>query len=79
MSENQPCADHGLVEKDLETQEYTIIKMQLIDGERVPGKIKEIMSLNKKIFLVAANSRPETMYGQINCYIYRYNFCKKNE
>ena len=48
MSENQPCADHGLVEKDLETQENTIIKMQLIDGERVPGKIKEIMSLNKK-------------------------------
>ena len=70
MSENQPCADHDRSSGEgLGPQEYTIIKMQLIDGERVPGKIKEIMSSNKKIFLVAATLRPETMYGQTNCYI----------
>ena len=70
MSENQPCADHDRsTGEGLGPQEYTIIKMQLIDGERVPGKIKEIMNLNKKIFLVAATLRPETMYGQTNCYI----------
>lgn len=28
------------------------------------------MSENKKIFLVAGTLRPETMYGQINCYIH---------
>ena len=27
------------------------------------------MLLNKKIYLVAATLRPETMYGQTNCYI----------
>ena len=70
MSENQPCADHDRsTGEGLGPQEYTIIKMQLINGERVPGKIKEIMNLNKKIFLVAATLRPETMYGQTNCYI----------
>ena len=32
-------------------------------------KIKNIISQNKKIFLVVATLRPETMYGQTNCYI----------
>ena len=70
MSENQPCADHDRsCGEGLGPQEYTLIKMQLIDGKRVPGKIKEIMNLNKKLFLVAATLRPETMYEQTNCYI----------
>ena len=70
VSENQPCADHDRsCGEGLGPQEYTIIKMQLIDGERIPENIKKIMSLNKKVFLVAATLRPETMYGQTNCYI----------
>jgi len=70
MSEDQPCADHDRsCGEGLGPQEYTLIKMQLLDYENIPEKVKNIMSLNKKIFLVAATLRPETMYGQTNCYI----------
>ena len=55
--------------EDQAPQEYTLIKMKLLDGDKVPEKIKKILSENKTIFLVAATLRPETMYGQTNCYI----------
>ena len=70
MSEDQPCADHDRsCGEGLGPQEFVLIKMQLLDGERVPEKVKKLLSENKKIFLVAATLRPETMYGQTNCYI----------
>jgi len=50
-------------------QEYTLIKMKLLDGEKVPEKIKKLISEKKNVYLVAATLRPETMYGQTNCYI----------
>ena len=69
-SEDQPCADHDrLCGEGLGPQEYTLIKMQLLEGEKIPEKIKNLMKRNNKIFLVAATLRPETMYGQTNCYI----------
>ena len=70
MSEDQPCADHDRsCGEGLGPQEFVLIKMQFLDGERVPEKVKKLLSENKKIFLVAATLRPETMYGQTNCYI----------
>ena len=70
MSDNQPCADHDRSEGEgLGPQEYTLIKMKLLFNEKLPDKIKELMKDNKNIFLVAATLRPETMYGQTNCYI----------
>jgi leucyl-tRNA synthetase len=70
MSEDQPCADHDRsCGEGLGPQEFVLIKMQLLDGERVPEKVKKLLLENKKIFLVAATLRPETMYGQTNCYI----------
>ncbi|CAB3368878.1 Hypothetical predicted protein [Cloeon dipterum] len=46
-------------------QEYTLIKMKV--QEPYPEKLK---SLSKyPIFLVAATLRPETMYGQTNCWV----------
>ena len=69
-SEDQPCADHDrLCGEGLGPQEYTLIKMKLLDGEKIPEKVKDLMKQNNKIFLVAATLRPETMYGQTNCYI----------
>ena len=69
-SEDQPCADHDrLCGEGLGPQEYTLIKMRLLDGEKIPEKVKDLMKQNNKIFLVAATLRPETMYGQTNCYI----------
>ena len=70
MSEDQPCADHDRsCGEGLGPQEYTLIKLRLLDGEKVPAPIKKLLSQNKNIFLVAATLRPETMYGQTNCYI----------
>ena len=70
ISEDQPCADHDRSEGEgLGPQEYTLIKMKLLDGEKVPEKIKKLISEKKNVYLVAATLRPETMYGQTNCYI----------
>ena len=70
ISEDQPCADHDRsCGEGLGPQEYTLIKLRLLDGDKVPGPIKKLLSEDKKIFLVAATLRPETMYGQTNCYI----------
>ena len=70
ISEDQPCADHDRsCGEGLGPQEYTLIKMELLNDEKLPEKVKNLMSLHKKIFLVAATLRPETMYGQTNCYI----------
>jgi len=70
ISEDQPCADHDRsCGEGLGPQEYTLIKLRLLDGDKVPVPIKKLLSENKKIFLVAATLRPETMYGQTNCYI----------
>ena len=70
MSEDQACADHDRsCGEGLGPQEYTLIKMKLLNGDKVPEKIKAMLSENKNIFLVAATLRPETMYGQTNCFI----------
>ena len=70
MSEDQPCADHDRsCGEGLGPQEYTLIKLKLLDGDKVPESIKKLLSENKNIYLVAATLRPETMYGQTNCYI----------
>lgn len=65
-SDNQPCADH-----DRETgegvgpQEYTGIKMELL--QPFPKALEHIK--DKRVYLIAATLRPETMYGQTNCWI----------
>ena len=65
-SDDQPCADHDRSEGEgLGPQEYTLIKMKIIDN--IPKALDDYK--DKNIFLVAATLRPETMYGQTNCYI----------
>ena len=46
-------------------QEYTLVKMKVV-GE-MKGKISKLNG--EKVFLVAATLRPETMYGQTNCWV----------
>ena len=53
-----------LVGEGVGPQEYTLIKMQILDPK--PQILKHI---EKRIFLVAATLRPETMYGQTNCFL----------
>jgi len=45
-------------------QEYTGIKIELLDKPESLAAWAE-----KKVYLVAATLRPETMYGQTNCFI----------
>jgi len=63
--DNQPCMDHDRSSGEgVEPQEYTLIKIELLD------QIKSLATkVNSKVFLVAATLRPETMYGQTNCWV----------
>lgn len=50
-------------------QEYTGIKMEVVDW---PEGVKEVIEEGvggRKVYLVAATLRPETMYGQTNCFV----------
>uniref|UniRef100_A0A8C2DNF6 leucine--tRNA ligase n=1 Tax=Cyprinus carpio TaxID=7962 RepID=A0A8C2DNF6_CYPCA len=64
--DGQPCMDHDRqTGEGVGPQEYTLIKMKIV--EPYPAKLSGLKG--KKIFLVAATLRPETMFGQTNCWI----------
>lgn len=51
-------------------QEYTLIKLRIQD-DHVPEKLKKhIKSTTPGVYLAAATLRPETMYGQTNCWLH---------
>lgn len=68
--DGQPCMDHDRQDGEgFGPQEYTAVKMEVLDwspaakavvGEKVGGRT---------VFMVAATLRPETMYGQTNCFV----------
>ena len=63
--DNQPCADHDRSKGEgVGPQEYVGVKMQLLE---YPESLKEFA--DKKVYLVAATLRAETMYGQTNCFV----------
>ncbi|KOC69270.1 Leucine--tRNA ligase, cytoplasmic [Habropoda laboriosa] len=65
--DGQPCMDHDRsTGEGVGPQEYTLIKMKL--QEPYPSSMKTLFG--KTIYLVAATLRPETMYGQTNCWIH---------
>ena len=70
--DNQPCMDHDRqTGEGVGPLEYTLIKIQLIDS--VPSLNEGLRKRklgNSKVFLVAATLRPETMYGQTNCWLH---------
>ncbi|KAJ2619009.1 cytosolic leucyl tRNA synthetase [Coemansia sp. RSA 1358] len=70
--DGQPCMDHDRkTGEGVNPQEYTGIKLQVLEwseqGNKVISAIPQLEG--KKIFLVAATLRPETMYGQTNCFV----------
>lgn len=66
--DGQPCADHDRsTGEGVNPQEYTLIKLELV--EPYPPKLQSLQGKFKKISLVAGTLRPETMYGQTNCWI----------
>jgi len=77
--DGQVCADHDRSEGEgVGPQEYVLIKLQVLPVEEdvsVVGarhakmaKLLESQS-DKKVYMVPATLRPETMYGQTNCFV----------
>lgn len=63
--DGQPCMDHDRsTGEGVGPQEYTLIKM------KVEQEFKKLPGSAGKVFLVAATLRPETMYGQTNCWLH---------
>ncbi|PAV80154.1 hypothetical protein WR25_19943 [Diploscapter pachys] len=64
--DGQPCMDHDRSSGEgVGPQEYTLIKLKIADPRpEILANIKE------PCYLVAATLRPETMYGQTNCYLH---------
>uniref|UniRef100_A0A7E4UN93 leucine--tRNA ligase n=1 Tax=Panagrellus redivivus TaxID=6233 RepID=A0A7E4UN93_PANRE len=64
--DDQPCMDHDRASGEgVGPQEYTLIKLKVLEP-----RPKILASITKPLFFVAATLRPETMYGQTNCYIH---------
>uniref|UniRef100_A0A8C6KZK3 Leucine--tRNA ligase, cytoplasmic n=1 Tax=Nothobranchius furzeri TaxID=105023 RepID=A0A8C6KZK3_NOTFU len=65
--DGQPCMDHDRqTGEGVGPQEYTLIKMKIVEPYTAKFKSKVFYS---SIFLVAATLRPETMFGQTNCWV----------
>lgn len=78
MLDKQACTDHERASGEwVGPQEYTLIKLRVIrndnDQGSLPGKFDEIEKTNpenkRPLYLVAATLRPETMFGQTNCFV----------
>ncbi|KDN49221.1 leucyl-tRNA synthetase [Tilletiaria anomala UBC 951] len=70
--DGQPCMDHDRSEgESLGPQEYTALKMEVIQWGAAAAPIVDAITTakGKKVYMVAATLRPETMYGQTNCYV----------
>ncbi|GAA5858903.1 hypothetical protein JCM8547_007149 [Rhodosporidiobolus lusitaniae] len=67
--DGQPCMDHDRQSGEgVGPQEYVAMKLEVTQwGERAE-RIKEVVG-NKKVFLVAATLRSETMYGTNNLFV----------
>lgn len=69
--DNQPCMDHDRSSGEgVGPQEYTLIKLRIHD-DHIPEKLKiHVNSSTNGVHLAAATLRPETMYGQTNCWLH---------
>lgn len=74
--DGQACADHDRASGEgVNPQEYTLIKIGLKEvpaGHHAAGDLAPLAALlaaGKRVSFVAATLRPETMYGQTNCFL----------
>eukprot|EP01040_Poterioochromonas_malhamensis_P011908 gene11908-12993_t len=71
VKDAQVCADHDRASGEgVIPQEYTLIKLRVVDTSKhaVIDQIRKQFP-DSGIYLVAATLRPETMYGQTNCFV----------
>ena len=83
--DGQPCMDHDRASGEgIGPQEYTGIKLQVVEFPE--DAVKQLSAqcpdiANRTVFFVAATLRPETMYGQTNCFVgtaIEYGFFENN-
>jgi len=66
--DGQACMDHDRKSGEgINPQEYTLIKIE-VQPHAFAGTVLEPL-VGKRVFLTAATLRPETMYGQTNCFV----------
>jgi leucyl-tRNA synthetase len=64
--DNQPCADHDRSKGEgVVPQEYFLVKLKVV---KFPKALSELEG-KFDVFFAACTLRPETMYGQTNCWI----------
>jgi leucyl-tRNA synthetase len=67
-ADNQSCMGHDRsVGENIGVQEYTLIKLEVVSP--YPESLASLAQDNRKVFFAAATLRPETMYGQTNCWV----------
>ncbi|WFD32159.1 leucine--tRNA ligase [Malassezia sp. CBS 17886] len=67
--DGQPCMDHDRAEGEgLGPQQYTGLKMDVVQWAPAARAFAAPLA-NRRVFFVAATLRPETMYGQTNCFV----------
>ncbi|KAF7132898.1 hypothetical protein RHSIM_Rhsim09G0006800 [Rhododendron simsii] len=65
--DGQPCADHDRASGEGVTPvEYTLIKMEVVPP--FPPKLSALEA--RRVYLAAVTLRPETMYGQMNSWVF---------
>ena len=75
LVDGQVCADHDRSEGEgVGPQEYVLIKLQVLPVEEEGPRHDKMAKLletagDKKVYMVPATLRPETMYGQTNCFV----------
>lgn len=75
LVDGQVCADHDRSEGEgVGPQEYVLIKLKVLPPEHGQARHAKMEALlektgTKSVYLVPATLRPETMYGQTNCFV----------
>jgi len=76
LGDGQVCADHDRSEGEgVGPQEYVLIKLRVLMPDHGQARHVKMEALLKKhdstspVYLVPATLRPETMYGQTNCFV----------
>eukprot|EP00919_Chromeraceae_sp_WS-2016_P080754 GHVR01190828.1.p1 GENE.GHVR01190828.1~~GHVR01190828.1.p1 ORF type:complete len:1046 (+),score=250.39 GHVR01190828.1:149-3286(+) len=67
--DGQPCSDHDRASgENVCPQEYTCVKLRILDPV-TPSLLRYKESIKGRVvFILVATLRPETMYGQTNCF-----------
>lgn len=70
ITDGQPCMDHDRSDGEgLGPQEYTGLKMEVVQWSAEAAPLVDAKLQGKRVFFIAATLRPETMYGQTNCFV----------